>query len=86
MRPFGAAARTVPRAATRSFHSTRPAFVAVGDPVPNVDLFEGTPGNKVSLFKEFGSKNGIIIGVPGAFSMSILASTRLVSCFHLLKC
>jgi hypothetical protein len=41
-------------------------MVKVGDSVPNIDLVEGNPGNKVNLSQELGS--GLIIGVPAAFS------------------
>jgi hypothetical protein len=41
-------------------------MVKVGDLVPNIDLVEGNPGNKVNLSQELGS--GLIIGVPAAFS------------------
>ncbi|KAH8701713.1 AhpC/TSA family protein [Talaromyces proteolyticus] len=60
----------VPRAfAAQSalFHATRPAFVKVGDAVPNVDLVENSPGNKVNLAKELTGK-AVIVGVPAAFS------------------
>lgn len=57
------------RAALRQFHSTPRAFVKVGDPVPDLDvLVEGSPGNKVNLATEFEKGDGLIIGVPGAFS------------------
>jgi 2-Cys peroxiredoxin 5 len=60
-----AAARTLPltRAAAgrRLFHASAPAFVKVGDKLPNVDLVEGSPGNKVNLAKELTGK-GLIIG------------------------
>jgi 2-Cys peroxiredoxin 5 len=36
--------------------------------VPNVDLFEDSPGNKVNLANELASGKGVIIGVPAAFS------------------
>ncbi|KAF2963700.1 hypothetical protein GQX73_g9871 [Xylaria multiplex] len=55
-----------PLAATRQFHATPRAFVKVGDAVPDIDLHEDSPANKVNLAKEFGS--GVIIGVPAAFS------------------
>lgn len=61
---------TVPRTlGTQSalFHSTRPAFVKVGDAIPNVDLVEDSPGNKVNIAKELTGK-GVIVGVPAAFS------------------
>lgn len=50
-----------------SFHSTRPSFVKVGDAIPDIELVENSPGNKVSLAKELTGK-GLIIGTPGAFS------------------
>ncbi|ROW15644.1 hypothetical protein VPNG_02078 [Cytospora leucostoma] len=56
-------------AASRGFHSTRPAFVNVGDAIPNLEvLTEGSPANKLNLRKEFSADKGLIIGVPGAFS------------------
>lgn len=63
-------ASALPRASSQRawFHSTRPAFVKVGDSIPNLDiLVEGSPGNKVNLAAEL-SGNGIIVGVPAAFS------------------
>ncbi|KAI0189120.1 Redoxin [Xylaria flabelliformis] len=62
-----------PMASARSgFHSTPRAFVQVGDAVPDVELHEESPANKVSLAKEYGSgiANGVIVGVPAAFSGS----------------
>ncbi|CAK7272105.1 hypothetical protein SEPCBS119000_004947 [Sporothrix epigloea] len=76
-RPAAVAARSVsasmPRvaaaAATRRFHAARPLFVKVGQEVPDLEvLVEGSPGNKVNLGEEFQKGDGIIIGVPGAFS------------------
>jgi peroxiredoxin 5 len=43
-------------------------MVKIGDSVPSVDLMEGSPGNKVNLANELASGNGLIIGVPAAFS------------------
>ncbi|KAK5049578.1 hypothetical protein LTR84_004507 [Exophiala bonariae] len=43
-------------------------MVKQGDSVPNVDLFEDSPGNKVNLADELSSGKGLIIGVPAAFS------------------
>ncbi|KKA23011.1 AhpC/TSA family protein [Rasamsonia emersonii CBS 393.64] len=63
-------ATAIPRAGVQSalFHSTRPAFVKVGDALPDLDvLVEGSPGNKVNLAKELQGK-GLIIGTPAAFS------------------
>jgi hypothetical protein len=53
---------TRPVAGARLFHASAPAFVKVGDKLPNVDLVEGSPGNKVNLAKELTGK-GVIIGM-----------------------
>lgn len=54
---------------TRPFHSTPAALVSVGDSVPHLDVLrEGSPANTVNLAEEFAAEDGIIIGVPGAFS------------------
>jgi 2-Cys peroxiredoxin 5 len=58
--------RGLPRA-SRGFHFTARAMVKAGDSIPNIDLFEGSPGNKVNLSEELTGK-GLIIGVPAAFS------------------
>ncbi|PHH59151.1 hypothetical protein CDD81_3682 [Ophiocordyceps australis] len=55
--------------AARAFHSTPRASVKVGDALPQVQgLMESSPGNQVNLAEEFGTTNGYIIGVPGAFT------------------
>lgn len=62
---------TLPRvhAQRALFHNTRPAFVKVGDALPDLDVqVEGSPGNKVNLAKELKGK-GVIVGTPAAFSM-----------------
>lgn len=65
--------RILPRSTTvrssihRSFTTTRPAFVKVGDAIPSIDLVEASPGNKVNLANELKGK-GLVIGVPAAFS------------------
>lgn len=62
--PHMAAAST-----TRQFHAGRPLFVKAGQEVPNLEvLVEDSPGNKVNLAEEFQKGDGLIIGVPGAFS------------------
>ncbi|KAL1794354.1 hypothetical protein ACET3X_007775 [Alternaria dauci] len=58
-----------PVASRRLFHASAPAFVKVGDRLPDVELVEGSPGNKVNLVNELTGK-GLIIGVPAAFSPS----------------
>lgn len=42
--------------------------VKVGDPVPDVELWEDSPGNRVNLAKELATGKGLIIGIPAAFS------------------
>lgn len=63
----GVTAKAVPWSCLRSFHTTPRAFVNVGDGLPDVDLVENSPGNKVNLAKELKGK-GMVIGVPAAFS------------------
>lgn len=53
--------RSLFRAPAASFHSSRPAQVKVGDSIPDVELAEGSPGNKVNIAKELKQK-GIIVG------------------------
>ncbi|ROT35767.1 putative peroxiredoxin 5, prdx5 [Sodiomyces alkalinus F11] len=66
-------------AATRRFHSTPRAFVKVGQEIPDLPvLVENSPANKVNLADEFRSKNGIIIGVPAAFS-GVCSSSHIPS-------
>lgn len=64
---LSAAARRLPlarpQARHRLFHASAPALVKVGDKLPDVDLVEGSPGNKVNLAKELTGK-GIIVGKP----------------------
>lgn len=63
-------AHTVPQPSvrTRAFHVTRAAFVTVGDHIPDLQLVEDSPANKVNLSKELAQGKGLIIGVPAAFS------------------
>jgi hypothetical protein len=57
----------------RLFHSTSPLAVAVGDSIPNVELMESSPGNKVNLAHLLQKGKGLVIGVPAAFSELSLA-------------
>lgn len=43
------------------FHSTARVSVSVGDRLPNVELQEGSPGNKVNLSKDIRGK-ALVIG------------------------
>ncbi|GEQ70969.1 hypothetical protein JCM33374_g4650 [Metschnikowia sp. JCM 33374] len=58
----------------RSFSTSSARYVAAGDKIPSVSLFEGSPGNEVNLAEEAASGKAIIIGVPGAFSPACSAS------------
>lgn len=58
-----------PLVSPRAFHASSKPRVSVGDAVPDVELMENSPGNKVSIAKSTGKK-GLIIGVPAAFSPS----------------
>ena len=53
-----------PVAGRRLFHATAPAFVKVGDKIPNVELMENSPGNKINIAQELKSGKGLIIGEP----------------------
>lgn len=61
---FSARFVSLPRcvAGRRLFHASAPVFVKVGDKVPDVDLVEGSPGNKVNLAKELANGKGVIVG------------------------
>lgn len=55
--------RALPLAAPRRlFHASSPAFVKVGDKIPDVDLHESSPGNKVNIADELRTGKGLIIG------------------------
>lgn len=60
------------RAPIRSFGSTSARSVQVGDAIPNVELMEDSPGNKVNLKDDLAKGKGLIIGVPAAFSKPVL--------------
>ncbi|KAF2797723.1 Redoxin [Melanomma pulvis-pyrius CBS 109.77] len=56
-------------AASRLFHSSPRVCIKVGDAIPDVELMENSPGNKISLANEL-KGNGVIVGVPAAYSPS----------------
>ncbi|KAI0475453.1 Redoxin [Xylariaceae sp. FL0804] len=67
----------LPSSSVRAFHATPRARVQVGDAVPDlVVLHEDSPANKVSLAREFGTGvgDGLVIGVPAAFSPACSAT------------
>mmetsp|Transcript_440 Transcript_440/g.1313 ORF Transcript_440/g.1313 Transcript_440/m.1313 type:complete len:197 (+) Transcript_440:38-628(+) len=61
-------ARTRPTRASRSIFQFRAMAAKVGDSIPAVTLYEGSPGNEVKLQDVFKGKKGILFGVPGAFT------------------
>ena len=54
----------------RHFSRTPAIMVKQGDSIPSIELTEGSPGDKVDLSKELASGQGLILGVPAAFSAS----------------
>lgn len=52
----------------RMLHASANSRVQVGDAIPDIELVEKSPGNKVSLAKELAAGKGVIVGVPAAFS------------------
>jgi 2-Cys peroxiredoxin 5 len=56
-RPLGAPAG-------RLLHASARAYVQVGDKIPNVELMENSPGNKVNIADELKSGKGLVIGKP----------------------
>jgi 2-Cys peroxiredoxin 5 len=63
-----AARRPAAAASRRAFHATARSKVAVGSRLPDVDLMETSPGNKVNLARELAHGKALIVGVPAAFS------------------
>jgi len=61
---------------TRTFNSSRRVHssaianmpIKVGDKLPSVELFEGTPATKVNIADAAKGKKIVIFGVPGAFT------------------
>jgi 2-Cys peroxiredoxin 5 len=60
---------TILRHASRRTFMTSSIFnLSVGEKVPDVIVFEETPGGKVNLGELFAGKKGVLFGVPGAFT------------------
>lgn len=53
---------------SRSFSTSSSRNIAVGDKLPDITVFEETPGGKVELGSLFAGKKGVLFGVPGAFT------------------
>lgn len=60
------------RTPIRTFGASSALKVQVGDALPDVELMEDSPGNKVNLKHELSKGKGLVIGVPAAFSESKL--------------
>ncbi|MEE6515917.1 hypothetical protein FKM82_025059 [Ascaphus truei] len=56
------------RAAARTGTITRTMSLKVGDAIPDLQVFEDAPGNKISMQDVFKCKKGVLFGVPGAFT------------------
>jgi hypothetical protein len=71
-----------PAAARRLFHASAPALVQVGDKLPNIDLMENSPGNKVNLAAELKSGKGVIIGNdnPADANAAAESTPELICC------
>uniref|UniRef100_A0A1B0FCN0 Peroxiredoxin-5 n=2 Tax=Glossina morsitans morsitans TaxID=37546 RepID=A0A1B0FCN0_GLOMM len=54
--------------AIRTFQTTFPVMAKVGDTLPSVELFEGSPANKINISELTAKKKVVIFGVPGAFT------------------
>ncbi|RLV96281.1 Peroxiredoxin-5 mitochondrial [Spathaspora sp. JA1] len=53
---------------TSTLRNSLRTYVAVGEKLPSINLFESSPGNAVDLSEETKSGKTIVIGAPGAFS------------------
>ncbi|KAL9873327.1 peroxiredoxin-5, mitochondrial-like [Glossina fuscipes fuscipes] len=54
--------------ANRDYWIPSITFFKVGDRLPSVDLFEGSPRNKINIRELTAGQKVIIFGVPGAFT------------------
>jgi hypothetical protein len=52
-------------------------MVKAGDSIPSIELVEDNPRKKVNLAQELSSGKGLLIGVPAAFSRSMLLLSRV---------
>ncbi|RPB17755.1 peroxiredoxin [Morchella conica CCBAS932] len=60
--------RTFSAAAAHPFHVSASTFINVNDRIPDIEVMEDSPGNKISIGKELKGKKAILLGVPAAFS------------------
>ena len=61
-RPLARRAFPLAASSRRLFHASAPAYVQIGDKIPDVELHEGSPGNKVKIADELKTGKGLIIG------------------------
>ncbi|CAG9858826.1 unnamed protein product [Phyllotreta striolata] len=66
--PAGLLKRHLSNFTKRFFQTSSANMVQVGDSVPNVDLFENLPTNKVNLTELSQGKKVVLFAVPGAFT------------------
>uniref|UniRef100_A0A8C5WIN3 Peroxiredoxin-5 n=1 Tax=Leptobrachium leishanense TaxID=445787 RepID=A0A8C5WIN3_9ANUR len=67
--PAASLIRLVPLRAARGCElRARAMSLKVNDSLPDVEVYEGSPGNKISLKDVFKGKKGVLFGVPGAFT------------------
>ncbi|KAI0218033.1 Peroxiredoxin-5, mitochondrial [Lamellibrachia satsuma] len=61
---------TLSNITTRTFcaAAARNAPIKVGDKLPSLTLFEGSPNDKVNIADLFANKKGVLFAVPGAFT------------------
>lgn len=52
----------------RTFQTTKMVQIKVGDSVPNIDLYEDSPANKVNLAELCAGKKVVLFAVPGAYT------------------
>ncbi|KAM3918804.1 peroxiredoxin-5, mitochondrial [Leptodactylus fuscus] len=56
------------RIAAKSGAWSRAMSIKVGDCLPDVQIYHGSPENKKSIREVFGKSKGVLFGVPGAFT------------------
>ena len=73
-------APTLPFARAAPFHASTCLAVKAGDAIPDLEVLkENSPGNTVNLAKEL-KGNGLIIGVPAAFSRFSIFFSLIFQC------
>ncbi|CRK95670.1 CLUMA_CG009128, isoform A [Clunio marinus] len=60
--------RTVSQLFSRSISTSKMVQIKEGDKIPNVELYEDSPGNKINISDLTANKKVILFAVPGAFT------------------